>query len=303
MIALVTLLLVVCIALPLFFAWRLWRLDEPTRLGWIVVLAETVLFVALIMLLGRWDIAGMWTRSALIGLMVVTALISLRRHIGHPWVEAGDALFWRRRAVALASLAVYGSALAYVLIGGVFNRNDPRAMTFPLKDGWFVVAQGGGVGLLNYHSKHRAQRYALDITAVNAAGFHSSGLLPDDPARYVIFGKPVISPCTGIVVAAVDGLPDLSPPTPDPDRNNAAGNHVVLACDGLQVELAHLHRGSVMLKAGEPVRAGQPLGQVGNSGNTTEPHLHIQAVDPRTGTGVQMSFEGIVPIRNTAFRR
>lgn len=300
MIAIVALLLFVSVVLPLAFAWRLWRLDEPSRLGWLLVLAESAVFVALIILLARWDIAGFWSRAVLIGLCVIAGVASAWRHAGRPWRRPGDPPFWQRHGAQLAALALFGPALVYVLVG-LFARHDPRALAFPLAGGDFVVAQGGGAGILNHHHGHRAQRYALDITAVGSFGFRAPGVLPNDPARYAIFGKSVISPCDGTVKTAVDGLPDLSPPTSD--KTNPAGNHVVLVCGDLEVELAHLRMGSVVAEVGQQIRAGDPIGQVGNSGNSTEPHLHIHAVDAGSGAGVQMSFDGVVPARNTRFIR
>lgn len=294
MIAVVAFLALVSIVLPLVFAWRLWWLDEPTRLGWLLVLAEIAVFAALIFLLGRWDIAGLWSRAALLGLLVVAAFVSTWRHIGRPWHVS----LWRSQGQRLAALALFVPALVYVVVG-VLARHEPRLLAFPLTGGHFVVAQGGSAGILNHHYSHRAQRHALDITAVNAAGFRASGILPDDPSHYAIFGKSVISPCNGTVKAAVDGLPDLPPPARD--KTNPAGNHAVLSCGDLEVELAHLRRGSVVVEAGQPVRAGDPVGEVGNSGNSTEPHLHIHAVDAILSSGVQMSFDGVVPARNSHF--
>jgi hypothetical protein len=299
MTALVVLMLFICIAMPLGFAWRLWMLDEPSRLGWLIVLADSLIFLTLILILGRWDMAGLWTRVALTGVVAVAVFFSLYRHIRRPWRPADGPALWRRHMPRLASLALFGAALAYVVATGIFGRHDPYPLAFPLDGGRFIVAQGGGISLLNHHSSHVAQRYALDITAVNTAGFRASGLVPEDPARYVIFGKRVISPCDGTVIAARDGLPDLPPPRRD--RDNPTGNHVAMSCGDLRVELAHLRQGSVAVETGERVRAGELIGEVGNSGNTTEPHLHIHAVDPRTGTGVQMSFDGAVPVRNTLF--
>ena len=298
MTAIVGLLLFVSIALPLVFIWRLWRLDAPTRLGWLLVVAETAVFVTLIMLLARWDIAGLWSRAALIGLVAIAALASIRRHAGRPWRLADGLPPWRSRGTQFAALALFAPALIYV-VAGLLARHDPRPLAFPLKGGDFIVAQGGSAGILNHHSSHRAQRHALDITAVGPLGFRAAGILPDDPARYAVFGKSVISPCDGTVKAAVDGLPDLPPPTAD--RTNPAGNHVVLSCGDIEVELAHLRLGSVAVAAGNQIRAGEPIGQVGNSGNSTEPHLHIHAIDAESGMGVQMSFEGVVPARNTQF--
>jgi hypothetical protein len=163
-----------------------------------------------------------------------------------------------------------------------------------------MIAQGGGNWVLNHHSTHRAQRYAVDIVAVNAAGFRAAGIQPDDPTRYLAFDAAVVSPCDGEVMKAQDGLADLNPPEADPQ--NVAGNHVVVACSGMLVELAHLREGSIEVEAGDMVALGERIASVGNSGNTTEPHLHIHAVDAVGGQGIQITFDGVVPARNRTFR-
>ncbi|WP_077963447.1 M23 family metallopeptidase [Ensifer adhaerens] len=300
MVAVIGFLLALSILLPLAFIWRLWRLDEPTRLGWLLALAETAVLLSLIGLLNRWDIAGFWTRAALAVLAAVATLVPLLRHRHRPWLSPDRGVLARSLVPMVVPLVVFGAALAYVA-WGMGARHDPRALSFPLSGGRFVVAQGGGIGVLNHHSDHPAQRHALDITAVGDAGFRAYGLLPKNPADYAIFGKTVVSPCAGEVIAAVDGLPDLSPP--EVDRDNPAGNHVIIACDGMRVELAHLRQGSVTAAVGARVSAGAPIGTVGNSGNSTEPHLHIHAVDAGSGMGVQLSFDGRIPGRNAQFVR
>src|SRR5690606_13411712 len=122
------------------------------------------------------------------------------------------------------------------------------------------------------------------ITAVGPLGFRAKGLAPEELDRYAIYGASVVSPCAGEVVAMRDGLPDLVPPQTDPQ--NAAGNHVILACGDFHVELAHLAPGSIAVTEGARIATGDLIGSVGNTGNTTEPHLHIHAVDPRSGAGV-----------------
>jgi len=300
MFAVIALMSFVTVAVPLAFSRRLWRLDEPTRLGWLLVLVESAVLVALVIIVARWDIAGMWSRIVLVGLFAAAAVVSARRHLRKPWLPADGASMFPSHITAMASVVVFGAALAYVA-SGIVGRDDPRDFTFPLEAGHFVVAHGGTIGVLNHHSDHTAQRHALDITAVNALGFRASGLLPADPARYVIFGKTVVSPCDGTILAAVDGLPDLAPPVAD--RDNAAGNHVVVSCGDLNVELAHLRKGSVAVAVGDRIVAGAPIGQVGNSGYSTEPHLHVHAVDARSGTGVQMSFDDTIPVRNALITR
>lgn len=77
---------------------------------------------------------------------------------------------------------------------------------------------------------------------------------------------------------------------------------MILSCNGLQIEVAHLQRGSVRVKVGQNIHLGDGLGLVGNSGNTSEPHLHIHAVDPQTNEGVPITFDGRYPVRNSLFR-
>jgi murein DD-endopeptidase MepM/ murein hydrolase activator NlpD len=73
-------------------------------------------------------------------------------------------------------------------------------------------------------------------------------------------------------------LPDHVPP--ERDRVNLAGNFVAIDCKGVRVLLAHLKQGSVSVKSGATVTESQQLGQIGNSGNTDEPHLHVHAERP-----------------------
>jgi hypothetical protein len=200
----------------------------------------------------------------------------------------------------MSPLVIYGGLLAYVVIG-LLPDGEPYDLAFPMEGGHFVVAQGGGNVLLNHHSGHPAQHHAADITAVDRLGFRARGLLPHDPKRYVIFGADVVSPCDGTVTHAMDRLPDHDPPRSDPD--NPAGNHIIIACDGIEIVLAHLRQGSVAVEAQDSVTEGQRIAEVGNTGNSTEPHLHIHAVDLETEIGVQIAFDGDLPLRNRTFQR
>src|SRR5690606_18280738 len=186
----------------------------------------------------------------------------------------------------------------YVL-AGLSPPAPARDMAFPLRGGRFMVGQGGDVGLLNHHAAHREQAHAADIVALNPFGFRARGILPDRLGAYAIFGAVVVSPCAGNVLEARADLPDLAPGNMDP--GHPAGNHVLLDCAGLNVLLAHLRRGSLVVEAGDTVARGDAIGRVGNSGNTTEPHLHVHAYDPRTGDGVPMRFDGRAPVRNRVF--
>lgn len=221
--------------------------------------------------------------------------------------------YWRDGvASAVASAAVLGGA--YWAARRWFN--DGRApagglhIPPPLGPGVYFVAQGGGGAMVNHHHSNESQRFALDILRLNRFGMRARGLFPLRRERFAIYGMPVLSPCDGFVTAVVDGLEDMDPWV-RLDVENVAGNHIVLRCGGPEsdtfIGLAHLQPGSVAVRPGQKVFVGQPLARVGNSGRTTEPHLHIHAKvggEPNSmldGRGIPLRIRGRFLMRNDVF--
>lgn len=238
------------------------------------------------------------------------------------WRRVRERRFWPAKTSARVRIAVAAvAALGCMALSGeaLVARRIPPAevvdLEFPLRDGRFVVANGGSRDLVNGHldtlddprfAPVRGQSYALDIVEVNAWGVRAWAPLPADPARYVIFGRPVHAPCPGVVSQIENTLPDLSPPQTDP--RNPAGNRVMIDCGGFSVLLAHLKQGSVLVKGGQRVTAGAIVGAVGNSGNSDEPHLHVHAqrpadgILPLSGEPLAMRFGGRWYVRNDRVR-
>lgn len=142
-----------------------------------------------------------------------------------------------------------------------------------------------------------AQRFAIDWEQLDEQGRIYVGD-PKLPSSYFIYGKPIYAVASGTVVAAVDGLPD-SPPGALPASlpiEQADGNHVVLDLGGGRFALfAHMAPGSVRVRAGDSVSAGQLLGLVGTSGNSSEPHLHFHVMDgpsPLASNGLPYLLKG-----------
>ncbi|MDT0682764.1 M23 family metallopeptidase [Roseicyclus sp. F158] len=136
---------------------------------------------------------------------------------------------------------------------------------------WYVVWGGRSVEE-NYHAVDPAQRFAMDLLVLEDGESFAGD--PDDLASYHCWGREIHAPAAGRIVRAVGDLPDQ--PIGETDATQPAGNHVVIDFGAGEFGiLAHLQEGSVAVAEGEAVGAGDLLGLCGNSGNTTEPHLHF----------------------------
>jgi Peptidase family M23 len=298
----IILVLGVTLVIPASFLWALGRQRETNRLRWLLETLYTGGFVLYVVLVGRWDWVGYYLRYVAAGAFIFVAIASYRRLPARRFTEPRQT-GWRSEAGALATTAFVAALLVWTMSGRVYG-DAPIRLASPLADGWFYIAQGGNSTIINYHNRVEPQQYAVDIVALNAFGVRARGLYPRTLERYVVYGATVRSPCDGTVTAIVDGLPDQIPPATD--RENAAGNHVVIGCGDVNVLLAHLRAGSIGVRQGQSLSAGQPLAEVGNSGNTSEPHLHVHAVrpdsdDPRRGDAVPLLFDGAFPARNATF--
>ncbi|MEI5034008.1 M23 family metallopeptidase [Streptomyces sp. S1A(2023)] len=233
-------------------------------------------------------------------------------------------------AVVVLALMV---ATTVLQVGAAAPQGEPRPpveVDPPVTGRW--TALNSPADKTPSHGTHvYGQTYAIDIVAEPETG---EGEPPARPAfrwlwpffrrnrAFPAFGAPLLAVADATVVKASDGQRDhLS-------RNSLAGvvylmliegnirsivgahriigNHVILDLgEGTYAVYAHIQRGSLRVKAGETVRAGELLGRVGNSGNTTEPHLHFQLMDGPdldNARGVPFTWRGVgVPANGEAF--
>lgn len=155
-------------------------------------------------------------------------------------------------------------------------------LQLPFEGSWYVFWGGHDIEQ-NYHAVSRGQRFAYDLVKrVDGSSHRGDGSVLDD---YYCWNEKILAPANGTVLEAVDGLPDQAIGTRNTDA--IAGNHVMLDLGNDEYALlAHLRRGSVAVKAGQRVASGEELGRCGNSGNTSEPHLHFHLQDaPKFGEG------------------
>jgi len=132
----------------------------------------------------------------------------------------------------------------------------------------------------------------------------------EPPDRFFAFDQPILAPAAGRVVSVHDGEVDHAArrsqlaliPYALTQASRArqgpaglAGNHVILdlANGGPYLVVAHLRRGTVAVRAGDQVAIGEILGRCGNSGNSTQPHVHLQVMDsadPLVAAGLPLIF-------------
>jgi len=143
-------------------------------------------------------------------------------------------------------------------------------LRLPFEGEWYVYWGERSVAQ-NQHCVARDQRFAYDFVILkDGRPFHGTGEKNDE---YYCFGRPVVAPGAGLVVSAAAEFPDNLPGVMSPLQ--PMGNHVILDHGNGEFSfLVHLRQGSVQVKLGSPVAPGDRVGECGNSGNSSEPHLH-----------------------------
>ncbi|BES73793.1 hypothetical protein RE428_48110 [Marinobacter nanhaiticus D15-8W] len=163
------------------------------------------------------------------------------------------------------------------------------SLQLPFEGEWMAL-WGGREIASNYHARAIDQRFAYDFVKTrNGSSFHGEGTSNTD---YYCFGQPILAPAAGSVVAVENDVADNRPGIMNPLR--PMGNHIILDHGNQEYSfLAHFKQDSVEVNQGEQVAAGDVLGLCGNSGNSSEPHLHYHlqnTPEPFAGEGLPAQF-------------
>jgi hypothetical protein len=162
-------------------------------------------------------------------------------------------------------------------------------------EGQWLVFWGGDTKELNQHHGVPNQNYAFDFLRVDRNGktHKNEGKKNED---YFAFGQKVLAPADGIVTDVIRGVRDNTPGSMNP--YSALGNAVIIKHREHEVSvIAHLKQNSIRVEVGDKVKRGQVLGLCGNSGNSSEPHIHYHLQNTpiiQDGTGIKCIFSGIV---------
>ena len=164
----------------------------------------------------------------------------------------------------------------------------------PFNDTWNVF-WGGDTKELNYHVENEAQKNAFDFLIIDKSGksYKTDGKTNED---YYAFGKEVIAPCKGEIVLVIDGVKDNV--LGQMNLFDVGGNTIVIKTENSEyLVFCHFKHQSIKIKEGQKVEQGQLLGLCGNTGHSSEPHIHfhIQNIeDINQATGIKCYFRKII---------
>lgn len=240
------------------------------------------------------------TKEFLTGLMQQAGKITRREFLRYENIAALYKTNFER-AILVVSISVDNQAKVNGLFIKPFTDTDlPKiernlsAMMLPFRGVWTVV-WGGDTKEVNYHVVNKAQKNAFDFVVTNEQGrsFRTDGRTNED---YYAFGKEILAPCDGEVVLVVDGVKDNVPGVMNPSY--IPGNTVMMRTQRNEYLLfAHFKQHSIVVKEGQRVKSGELLGLCGNSGNSTEAHLHFHiqnGEDLNNASGVKCYFNRIL---------
>jgi hypothetical protein len=171
-------------------------------------------------------------------------------------------------------------------------------LSLPFRDGWLVF-WGGDTRELNHHHDVPNQRFAFDLLGVgpDQKNHRGEGKKNED---YYAFGRDVLAPADGTVTDVIEGVRDNVPGSMNPF--SGVGNCVIIQHREDEVSvLAHFKQGTIKVRVGDKVQRGEVLGQCGNSGNSSEPHIHYHLQHSpvlQDGLGIKCVFSKVVLSKN-----
>lgn len=239
------------------------------------------------------------------GRPVVESLPPGARAVAYMWLTLGSARAIPQSIVHRLRAAAGGGAEEVITTAAVPIRRGPVAVAAPVSGGPWVAVRGPSNSSPHRLSfvtmngaAHVPQRFAVDWVRLGDDGrfFEVDGA---DVRNWHGYDEPVYAASEGTVVLARDGAPDrqpldrLIPATTE--ASDAPGNVIVIDMGGgVYASYAHLKAGSLKVRQGDRISAGQVVARVGSSGNSLAPHLHFQvsnAVEPLAGEGLPFALQ------------
>ena len=187
----------------------------------------------------------------------------------------------------------------YILFTESDGHYTKNKYIMPVKEEWFIF-WGGTNEFINYHYAYASQRYAYDLVIMKGGQSYKDTTIRNE--NYYAFNKEVVAPADGQVVKVIDNIADNVPGEMNESQPQPAGNYVVIEHQNNEYSmLAHFKQHSIQVKEGDSIKQGQVIGLCGNSGNSSEPHIHFQVMNSEdyvNGQSIRIRFEdGTKPIQ------
>jgi len=254
----------------------------------ILLVAHLLLFTILKLRPGRLGIY-LWNYGpTVIGVFAVGELVrgvisfysnppfwSLQRGVGFPLLTFIVLISWK-------GYRIYPSSYD--------SKPSPVPFRLPL-DGPVTIGWGGATPTNNYHVIAPDQRWAYDLVVTEEGKtYRGEGRTLDD---FYIYGRPLLAAADGTVLTVVNDQSESKIGGAGKVKN-AGGNQVIIEVAEKEfLFLCHLQPGTINFKPGDKIVAGDEVGRVGNSGNSSEPHIHIHLQDSpkdHSGEGIPLYF-------------
>ncbi len=279
-----------------------------SRVGLISTSGFGVALVYFLFLWGQWPLVGSYYLRYLMLVFIMAMLgMGIVRYRLLP-KRKSTSIFMKLRIAVVALLAMFIFYMCFKI--KLTNTNYPYeavSLEFPLKGGEYYISSGGASNIVNNHFRNpaTAQQYAIDINKLNNYKASSKRILSTENTDHFIFSDTVYCPCNGRILEVKTDVKDNLGSTMDVNADDGTGNYVHIQCNDIYVFIPHFKQYSIRVSVGDQVRTGEPLGLVGNSGFSQEPHLHIQASKKDsngTNIGVPIKFKGKILSRNNLIR-
>ena len=253
--------------------------NPKSKLG---VITSSGLYFSIVLFLylwGQWPLVGsFYLRYVIIGILVLIVIFSIIRFLQViSFFPHNPTRYLFIISAGLLSIILLTMDV-YVLVGGKFPDGEVH-LKFPLKNGKYYISSGGSNKFVNNHYRDypNSQQYALDINKIGKYGSAYKSIFSNQVSNHHIFSDTIYCPCTGTIIESEYTINDNLTSSMNVKAENGRGNFITIDCDGILVSLYHLKMNSIFNPVNSLVTAGEPLGLVGNSGFSQEPHLHIQA--------------------------
>lgn len=273
------------------------------------LMAQTVLLI--VFLSGYWEFFGSRFRIFFLVFVETILLAQLIYRISFT-IQPGHnlLLIW-----ALSLIQVYLlTELVRIFIVMFAKHTISYEIQFPLRNGNFLITDGGNSRisrLMNYHFNstihkrnhtNNSMLFATDIVRIDES---NKSFLPLANSEYAIFGDFVYSPINGKVLKVENTIPDNQPFSGNYPYNT--GNTIVIRQNDLYLLIGHLQQGTIKVHPGQEVTVNQLIAQIGNSGMSERPHIHMQLMSSKSenywrGLGICMQFRGKTLYKNRVIR-